>query len=236
MKELTRHTTLAGVATVWGDDGGLVLAIVIVIGMLKGGTAKTTSAWFIALYYAVVLGRKTLFLDADAGSQSGYDWFKVAQADGFEIPVNLTVERYPFEDIAEYIREKRKEYDAIVVDVGGGSRTIFHEAVTVADRLIVPVAPHKIETRKLAATFDEAEAASARNDREVTAHVVLVKCDDRTSLPRKAREALLDPEDGSAPFPVTQTKIHSWVHYIEAFGEIPTELSEYGALMKELNA
>ncbi|MCM2390974.1 ParA family protein [Streptomyces albipurpureus] len=236
MKELTRFATLAVVGTVriGGDD--FVLAIVIVIGMLKGGTAKTTSAWFIALYYAVVLGKRTLFLDADAASQSGYDWFKVAKADGFEIPENLTVERYPFEDIADYIREKRKEYDAIVVDVGGGNRTIFHEAVTVADRLIVPVAPHKIETRKLAATFTEAEAASARNDREVTAHVVLVKCDDRTSLPRNALEKLLAPDDGSAPFPVTKTKIHSWVHYIEAFGEIPTELSEYSELMKELNA
>jgi chromosome partitioning protein len=65
--------------------------------MLKGGTGKTTSAWFIALYYAVVLGLPTLLLDADATSQSAYDWFKVAQAAGFEIPENLVVERYPFD-------------------------------------------------------------------------------------------------------------------------------------------
>jgi cellulose biosynthesis protein BcsQ len=56
---------------------------VIVVGMLKGGTGKTTSAWFIALYYAVVLGLPTLLLDADATSQSAYDWFKVATAEGF---------------------------------------------------------------------------------------------------------------------------------------------------------
>jgi cellulose biosynthesis protein BcsQ len=42
--------------------------------MLKGGTGKTTSAWFIALYYAVVLGLPTLLLDADPTSQSAYDW------------------------------------------------------------------------------------------------------------------------------------------------------------------
>ncbi len=30
--------------------------------------------------------------------------------------------------------------------------------------------------------------------------------------------------------------IHSWVHYMEAFGEVPTELSEYAELMKELDA
>lgn len=78
MSENTRTKTLAA-ASAWD-------AFVIVVGMLKGGTGKTTSAWFIALYYAVVLDLPTLLLDADATSQSAYDWFKVAQAAGFEIP------------------------------------------------------------------------------------------------------------------------------------------------------
>ncbi|MCT9010786.1 ParA family protein [Streptomyces rhizosphaerihabitans] len=237
MNENTRHKNLA-VATehVWD-------AFVIVVGMLKGGTGKTTSAWFIALYYAVVLGLPTLLLDADATSQSAYDWFKVAKAAGFEIPANLVVERYPFDDIAEYIREKRAEFGAIVVDAGGGSAKLFHEAVTEANLLLVPVAPTKIERRKLVATFDEAERAAARNQRNVTAHVVMVKADDRTSLPSRAKDKLLEPSesegigpDRDEPFPLAETVIHSWVHYMEAFGEIPTELSEYAELMKELTA
>ncbi|MCX4810650.1 ParA family protein [Streptomyces sp. NBC_01239] len=237
MNENTRHKTVAAATgRVWD-------AFVIVVGMLKGGTAKTTSAWFIALYYAVVLGLPTLLLDADASSQSAYDWFKVAQAAGFEIPGNLMVERYPFDDIAEYIRTKRAEFGAIVVDAGGGSAKLFHEAVTEANLLLVPVAPTKIERRKLVATFDEAERAAARNQRDVTAHVVMVKADDRTSLPRNARDKLLEPAQGEGigpdrdePFPLADTTIHSWVHYMEAFGEIPTELSEYTKLMKELTA
>lgn len=82
MNENTRHKTLAA-ATARAWD-----AFVIVVGMLKGGTGKTTSAWFIALYYAVVLGIPTLLLDADATSQSAHDWFKVAQAEGFDGPRN----------------------------------------------------------------------------------------------------------------------------------------------------
>nr|WP_277611432.1 hypothetical protein [Streptomyces scabichelini] len=237
VNENTRIKTLAA-ATARAWD-----AFVIVVGMLKGGTGKTTSAWFIALYYAVILDLPTLLLDADATSQSAYDWFKVAQAEGFEIPANLVVERYPFDDIAEYIREKRAKFGAIVVDAGGGSAKLFHEAVTEANRLLVPVAPTKIERRKLVATFDEAERAAARNTRDVTAHVVLVKADDRTSLPRNAKDKLLEPEKGEGigqdrdePFPLAETVIHSWVHYMEAFGEIPTELSEYAELMKELTA
>ncbi|MFF5304890.1 ParA family protein [Streptomyces sp. NPDC013161] len=235
MNENTRHRTLAAAtAAVWD-------ALVIVVGMLKGGTAKTTSAWFIALYYALVLGLPTLLLDADATSQSAYDWFKIAQAAGYKIPANLVIERYPFDDIAEYIRAKRAEFGAIVVDAGGGSAKLFHEAVTEANLLLVPVAPTKIERRKLVATFDEAERAAARNERDVTAHVVLVKADDRTSLPGTAKDKLLNPAEGEGigpdrdePFPLADTVIHSWVHYMEAFGEVPTDLSEYVELMKEL--
>ncbi|MFJ1609214.1 ParA family protein [Streptomyces sp. NPDC088253] len=235
MNESTRHKTLAAATTSAWD------AFVIVVGMLKGGTGKTTSAWFIALYHAVVLNIPTLLLDADATSQSAYDWYRVAQAAGYEIPANLVVERYPFDDIAEYIHTKRAEFGAIIVDAGGGSARIFHEAVTEANLLLVPVAPTKIERRKLVATFDEAERAAARNTRDVTAHVVMVKADDRTSLPSRAKERLLEPSvgEGIGPdrdeaFPLAETVIHSWVHYMEAFGEIPTELSEYANLMKEL--
>ncbi|MFD7609056.1 ParA family protein [Streptomyces mirabilis] len=176
-------------------------------------------------------------------SQSAYDWLKVAQAAGFEIPANLVIERYPFDDIAEHIRTKRAEFGAIVVDAGGGSARIFHEAVTEANLLLVPVAPTKIERRKLVATFDEAERAAARNEHGVTAHVVMVKADDRTSLPSRAKDQLLDPAEGEGigpdrdeAFPLAETTIHSWVHYMEAFGEIPTQLSEYAELMKELTA
>lgn len=235
MNHPIRRTTLAAVAAAPRE------AFVIVIGMLKGGAADTTSAWFIALYYAVVLERETLLLDADAISQSAYDWMKEAKAAQFNIPEKLRIERYPFEDIAEYIREKRSQFGAIVVDAGGGSSKLFHEAITEADRLIVPVAPTKIELRKLQATFEEADRAAARNTREITAHLVLVKADSRTSLPTNAKEKLLFPEQGQGigpercdPYPLTETRISSWLHYMEAFGEIPTELSEYGALMEEL--
>ncbi|MFI6937610.1 hypothetical protein [Streptomyces sp. NPDC050287] len=130
-----------------------------------------------------------------------------------------------------------------MVDAGGGSARIFHESVTEANLLLVPVAPTKIERRKLVATFDEAERAAARNTRDVTAHVVMVKADDRTSLPNRAKDQLLDPAQGEGvgpdrdeSFPLAEPTIHSWVHYMEAFGEIPTELSEYANLMKELTA
>jgi chromosome partitioning protein len=68
------------------------------------------------------------------------------------------------------------------------------------------------------ATFDEAERAAARNTRDVSAHLVMVKADDRTSLPRNAKDQILAPAMGEGigpdrdePFPLTETTIHSWV-------------------------
>ncbi|MCX4596726.1 hypothetical protein OG819_45905 [Streptomyces sp. NBC_01549] len=63
--------------------------------------------------------------------------------------------------------------------------------------------------------------------------MVLVKADDRTSLSHTAKDILLQPTPGEGigpdryePFPLAETTIHSWVHYMESLGEIPTELSE----------
>ncbi|MFF4346052.1 hypothetical protein [Streptomyces sp. NPDC001530] len=121
----------------------------------------------------VAVRRKALHAaERGAYQEADYDWFKVTQAEGFEIPENLVVERHPFDGIAEYIRAKRPEFGAIVVDAGGGSTRIFHEAGTEANLLLVLVAPTKIERRNLVATFDEAERAAAHNPRDVTAHVV----------------------------------------------------------------
>ncbi|WP_406391626.1 hypothetical protein OG806_09880 [Streptomyces sp. NBC_00882] len=65
---------------------------------------------------------------------------------------------------------------------------------------------------------DEAERAAARNEHGVTAHVVMVKADNRTSLPSRAKEQLLEPAEGEGigpdrgePFPSAETTIHSWV-------------------------
>jgi chromosome partitioning protein len=209
-------------------------AYVTVICLLKGGTAKTTSAWFIALYYATELRVPTLLIDADPSSQSAYDWYKVAKAEGWHIPPTLTVVRHPFEDLAEHIRDKRRDYGAIIVDVGGDSAQLFHEAVTEANRVIMPVAPTRIERRRIAATLKEAARAAALNPRPVTAHLVMVKADSRTSLPARTEHELTQPDDGTEPLPLARTKIHAWLHYMEAFGEIPTELGEYTALIEEL--
>lgn len=205
-------------------------AVVIVIGMLKGGSGKTTSAMFIALTYAL-RGYRVLVLDGDQTSQSAYDWSRVAEA-GDE-PLPFKVERYPFPDIAEHARQCRADYDVIVIDAGGSSATYLEDAVAEADLLFIPTAPAAADTRRLNATITSATRGADRNQNPdgVSAVVMLVRADQRTAQPREWRAQL--EADGHN---LVQTDIRDLVLYSDAYGHTPQGPGEYEQLLIEVGA
>lgn len=201
---------------------------VIVVGMLKGGSGKTTTAMFTALTYAQ-RGQSVLVLDGDQTSQSAYDWSRLAADAGDPLP--FEVERYPFEDIAAHINTTRSQYDVIVVDAGGGSATYLEEAVTAADLLIIPTAPAAADTRRLAATLASATRGADRTTQPggVSAVMVMVRADHRTGQPAAWRQQLVD--DGHV---LATTTIRDLVLYSDAYGHTPTDAGEYPALLAEV--
>ena len=201
---------------------------VIVVGMLKGGSGKTTTAMFTALTYAQ-RGQSVLVLGGDQTSQSAYDWSRLAADAGDPLP--FEVERYPFEDIAAHINTTRSQYDVIVVDAGGGSATYLEEAVTAADLLIIPTAPAAADTRRLAATLASATRGADRTTQPggVSAVMVMVRADHRTGQPAAWRQQLVD--DGHV---LATTTIRDLVLYSDAYGHTPTDAGEYPALLAEV--
>lgn len=206
-------------------------ALVIVVGMLKGGSGKTTSAIFMALAYAR-RGHRVLVLDGDATSQSAYDWARLAEAAGEPLP--YTVQRHPFEDIADYLREVREtDYDVIIVDAGGGSATYFELAVSAADLVFMPLAPAGADARRVDATLASATRGADRNDNEdgVSAVMVLVRADRRTGQPAAWREQL-EADDHN----IAKTEIGDYVLYSDAYGHCPRSAGEYEKLLVEVGA
>lgn len=202
--------------------------LVIVLGMLKGGTGKTTSAIFSALRFAEQ-GKKVVVLDGDQTSQSAYDWWRLARAAGQPLPFEVV--RFPFqEDIAEEIKRLRQDYDVVIVDAGGGNSSYFEEACSQADVLLMPLAPTAAEARRIPATMMSAERAAARNVRGLTVYCVLVKADSRTSQPRRWRDQLV--KDGH---PLTDTNVGDLVLYSDAYGQLPTTVGAYEALLAEVD-
>lgn len=203
-------------------------SLVIAVGMLKGGTGKTTSAMFTALTYAR-RGHKVVLFDGDQTSQSSYDWSRLAEAGGEPLP--FAVERYPFEDIAQHITDSRGRWDVMVIDAGGGSASYLEEAVSVADVLLIPTAPDAAEIRRVPATMAAAQRGATRNAQPggVSAALVLVRCDMRTGQPAAWRAQL--EADGYAP---ADTMIRDLVLYSDAYGHTPQHSGEYEALLSEL--
>ncbi len=198
----------------------------IVIGNLKGGAGKTTSAWFIALYLAIVLRRRVLLIDADPLSQSATDWAAVALADEIDVPITV-ITLVNADTLGRQVESLAKDYDDVVIDTGGENELIFAAALMVCDELIVTVAPSPAELRRLPATFAVASRIDAISP--VTARVLLVRVRKGTRAAETARALLED-----AGLPVMAAHVSLWQHYVDAYGAVPEDLGEYGDVMEEL--
>jgi chromosome partitioning protein len=202
---------------------------VIVVGMLKGGSGKTTSAVMIASRYAA-LGEEVDLLDGDQTSQSSYDWARQAELAGN--PLGFRVDRHPYvDDVVEEIRGRRDRGRRVVVDAGGGSAQYLEEVCSIADVLLVTLAPSGADARRLDATLRAAERGAARNPEGLDAYVALVRCDYRTSAPGRWADQLRDDER-----PLLDTTIRDLVLYSDAYGHRPEDVGEYEPLLAEVEA
>ncbi|GAA2842439.1 ParA family partition ATPase [Kribbella solani] len=195
----------------------------ITIGNLKGGTAKTTSA----VYLATALGAqgRTLLVDADPQG-SALDW----STNTADWPTSVTVIPWSTRDLARRVKDVAADYAHIVIDTAPQHDVIMRQALLVTDHLIVPVTPSPMELRRLAATFDlaaEVDAISA-----VYARVLLCKVRSGTKTAVEAREMLVNDLD----LPVFDAQTHLWESYLLSWGTVPDDALEYGKILKELQA
>lgn len=148
-------------------------SLVIVLGNLKGGAGKTTTAFFLACYFSLVLKKKVLVIDADPLSQTGYSWHRKLEQGGLEIPFDLIA--FPSPHIDDCIADHRKDYDIILADVGGESDAIFKAAVAVSDILLLTTGCNPSEVNRVASTYRSAEDAVNRTGKVIDVYVLLVK-------------------------------------------------------------
>lgn len=194
----------------------------VTVGNAKGGTAKTTTAVFLALG----LGRtgRTLLVDGDP-QQSALDWTTNAA----DWPAHVVVIPWATRDLGRRVREVADDYRHVVIDTGPEQDAILRQALLATDRLIVPVAPSPIELRRLPATFDLAAEIDAIDP--VFTSILLCKVRAGTRSADAAR-AWLDERD----LPVMDAQTHLWEQYTLAWGSAPADLAEYDAILAELEA
>lgn len=208
---------------------------VIAVGGLKGGLGKTTIAVFIALVYAILRGKKVLFVDADPKSQSGYDWHKLAKAAGRPLPFDIEV--WPHGQVGSMVAERAEGYDVVVIDTGGDSDAILASAVEVASYVLLVTTPSKPDMRRLAATFQAALTAAEKVGRqdEVDAAVVFTKVDQRRA---NYNEEIRAQVAERLPLLAAGVSLKASL-YADNYGLCPSsasELAEAEAVVKEMEA
>ncbi|MFJ8982684.1 hypothetical protein [Streptomyces sp. NPDC102282] len=218
-----------------GDEGD-----VTVMGCLKGGSTKTTTTNYLAFVRAQRRKRKTgkgknlpvKVLDADTVSQTTHSWYKEARDEGLTYP--LDVERYPFEDLGDYLAELRADGYDVFVDVGGGNVALFHKALRQADRLVVPLSPSGFDTKRIEPTFQEAATVFEENVRGgFETHLLLSrKMSDKQA--REAREKVAPLRFRGEPLPILDTEVEQLIEYTRVLGKVPTNLDEYTEVWDEI--
>lgn len=218
-----------------GDEGS-----VTVMGCLKGGSTKTTTTNYLAFVRALRRKRRhgkgvslpVKVIDADTVSQTTYRWFKKAKEAGLTYP--LDVERYPFEDLDEYLAELRAEGYDVFGDIGGGNVALFHRALRQADRLVVPLSPSEFDFDRVEPTFSEAATVYDEHARGGFATYVLLsrKISDKQS--REAREELAKLRFRGESLQVLDTEVEQLIEYTRQLGRVPANLDEYTAVWDEM--
>ncbi|MCB1789884.1 MAG: ParA family protein [Gammaproteobacteria bacterium] len=111
--------------------------MITVIGSLKGGSGKSTVTFNLAVWLALA-ERKVAVIDADPQATLT-DVLDVRREEAFEPSVELL----PATALTD--KAQRSPYSDILVDVGTASMDNLRQALSIADRILVPVPPSQAD-------------------------------------------------------------------------------------------
>jgi chromosome partitioning protein len=196
--------------------------MIITLGNRKGGTAKSTSA----VYMACLLARhgRTLLVDADSQG-SILSWSEEA---GPDFPA--AVVQWPTRDLAMRVKDVAGDYQHIVIDTGrapGSDDPILRQALLASDHLVIPFAPSLMDVRELGRVLDMVD--ELRPVHQVQTHLLLAKVRAGTNSAKEARDELT--EQG---LPLFRTQIGLREMYARAWGTVIEDFGEYSYVVEEL--
>ncbi len=110
--------------------------MITVIGSLKGGSGKSTLTFNLAVWLAMAEAN-VLTVDADPQATLT-DVAEVRTEEGFEPNLNI-------KDASALTKKQLKGYDEVLVDVGTADIESLKSALSLADRVVIPVPPSQAD-------------------------------------------------------------------------------------------
>src|SRR4051794_4630897 len=134
--------------------------MIVLVGGEKGGTGKTTLAVHLAAMRAAS-SRDVLLVDTDKqGSASA--WCAI-RGESAQEPRVVCIQKFG-RTLAGDIRALARKYDDLVIDAGGRDSVELRAAMTVCDRLYIPVQASQFDVWTLAAMNELVAQATALNE------------------------------------------------------------------------
>lgn len=202
------------------------MALTIAFLNLKPGTAKTTSAVWLAHAFHEQK-RDVLYVDADPAA-SGLEWSDLAGGFPFRI-IGM-----PSKELHRRVPEIARDGEIAIVDVPQmeDHAGIARSAIRLADEIVIPVAPHGIEINRMAPVLEEIGEMEAARDKQARVSVLLNRVVRSSSVRHETREDLT--EDG---YQVLATEIPFINRYSQCFA-LPVKVgaTEFESVGKELLA
>jgi len=203
----------------------------ITVGMLKGGTSRTTTAVYLALAEHRRHGARVLLVDADPANGTAYEWVEDAQRNGWPKEVEmayLPVSSLPTK-VPEIMDDRRIEN--VVIDTGNSDATI-RNALRVTDHLVIPIAPSLSESTRFRPTLEVATQVAM--ERHIEVSILLTRVVHGT-LSRAGMKAMLESQYGTIGLNILNAEIPRLERFATAYGKVPADLSPYTAALDELH-
>lgn len=115
--------------------------MILSVGGIKGGSGKTTIAINIAVSRALKK-RKVLLVDAD-DQQSSIMWSQKREELG--VSANITTIHLTGSSVLSQVKKITKDYDDVIIDVGGRNNASLRAALLVSDTFLTPFRPRSLD-------------------------------------------------------------------------------------------
>lgn len=189
---------------------------------LKGGTAKSTTAMFLAA--ALSRRGRTIVIDCDPQG-SALTWSEDAEADGGELGYNVVA--IPTRDVKKRVDRLADDYEYVVLDTPPGELDIVRAALHASDVALVAISPSVMDINRFRPTLELVAEVEALADLDYRVLLTMVRRISREG--RDARQVMEELE-----LPVLKTEIPHLSFYRSAFGTVIDDLGDYERVADEL--
>jgi chromosome partitioning protein len=189
---------------------------------LKGGTAKSTTAMFLAAAFS--RRGRTMVIDCDPQG-SALTWAEDAEADGGELGYNVVA--IPTRDVKKRVDRLAEDYEYVVLDTPPGELDIVRASLHAADVAVVAISPSVMDINRFRPTLELIAEVESLTDLDYRVLLTMVRRVSREG--RDARQVM-----GELDLPVLETEIPHLSLYRSAFGTVIDDLGDYERVADEL--